>query len=186
MEPRFLNRHLFSLEGSGHMENLAQPELEILEQTDSQPQQPLRWSLAHRIFFRFICSYFVLYAAPEIGRVSLLPDIPGAAFLAKGYTNFWHALTPWVAIHVFHLSGRITTYFPTGSGDTTLKYIENLLYLVFAIASTLLWSMADYKCLAAGTDPLHSRLHLVLLRLRQGVSHPVFLSVFLHINRALR
>jgi hypothetical protein len=145
MKPQFLNRNLFSLEGSGHMENLAQPELEILEQTDSQPQQPLRWSLAHRIFFRFICSYFVLYAAPEIGRVSLLPDIPGATFLATGYLKLWHGLTPWVAIHVFHLSGRVTTYFRTGSGDTTLGYIENLLYLVFAIASTLLWSIADYK-----------------------------------------
>jgi hypothetical protein len=42
--------------------------------------------------------------------------------------SLWHALTAWVAIHVFGLSGQVTTYFPTGSGDTTLAYIENLLF----------------------------------------------------------
>ena len=40
---------------------------------------------------------------------------------------------------------KATTYFPTGSGDTTLDYIENLLYLVFAIAAALVWSIADRK-----------------------------------------
>jgi uncharacterized membrane protein YphA (DoxX/SURF4 family) len=52
---------------------------------------------------------------------------------------------PWVAIHVFHLSGRAVTYFPTGSGDTTLAYVENLCYLVIALAATLAWSVADRK-----------------------------------------
>jgi hypothetical protein len=35
------------------------------------------------------------------------------------------------------LSGQPTTYFPTGSGDTTLAYIENVAYVVLALIGTL-------------------------------------------------
>ncbi len=105
--------------------------------------QSARWSLAHRIFFRFVCCYFALYTAPGSGRISLLNVIPGLSFLTKVYVNFWDVLTPWVAIHIFGLGGQITTYFPTGSGDTTLAYIENLLYVIFAIATAFIWSVVD-------------------------------------------
>ena len=44
---------------------------------------------------------------------------------------------PGIAIHIFHLSGQPTTYFPTGSGDTTLAYIENVAYVVLALIGTL-------------------------------------------------
>src|SRR5262245_51366289 len=57
----------------------------------------------------------------------------------------WRSLVPWVAIHIFHLSGRATTYFPTGSGDTTLCYIEVFCFVVFSVAGMLIWSAADRK-----------------------------------------
>ncbi len=103
--------------------------------------EPDRWPLYQRILFRFAFCYFVLYSLPAGGRVSPLAMIPGAIYTVK----LWHAIAPWVAIHVFHLTGWITTYFPTGSGDTTLGYIENLCFAVFAAAGAAIWSVADRK-----------------------------------------
>jgi uncharacterized membrane protein YphA (DoxX/SURF4 family) len=115
--------------------------------TDLAPDRPApcSWSLAHRVVFRFLFSYFVLYALPDSGRISILNTIPGTGLLSKQYVAMWHALCPWVAIHVFHLSGQPVTYFLTGSGDTTLGYIQNLLFVVVALIATLVWSLADYK-----------------------------------------
>lgn len=96
---------------------------------------------------------------PEHGRVSIF-GLPGLGFLTKLYVNFWHTVTPWVAVHVFHLSGKVTTYFPTGSGDTTLDYIENLLYVVFAVAAAVVWSIAERKRL--NYKRLHAWLRLLI------------------------
>ena len=113
------------------------------EQTPAA-QRP-RWSLAHRVIFRFTCCYWVLYALPDTGRVSLVQAFPGAQFLIRPYINLWHAICPWVAIHIFHLSGRPVTYFRTGSGDTTLDYMQNLLFLVFAAIACLVWTAFDRR-----------------------------------------
>jgi len=118
------------------------------------------WSLARRIFFRFICCYWVLYALPEGGRVWILSAVPGAELVMKPYTAMWHALVPWVAIRVFHVTGRAATYFPTGSGDTTLQYIHNLLYLVVALVATAVWSLLDRR--RADYRTLHAWLRLLL------------------------
>ena len=53
----------------------------------------------------------------------------------KPYVNLWHAIVPWVATHIFHVTGRAATYVQTGSGDTTLRYIQNLLFTVLALAA---------------------------------------------------
>jgi uncharacterized membrane protein YphA (DoxX/SURF4 family) len=124
----------------------------------STPAPP--WPLAQRIFFRFVFIYFVLYSLPQNGRVSILGVIPGAEYVIKPYTKLWHALCPWIAIHWFHLSGQRTTYFPTGSGDTTLSYIENLSYVVLALAGMLLWSVLDRRRLEYRT--LNSWLRLLV------------------------
>src|SRR6185503_15597149 len=83
-----------------------------------------RWPFLHRFLFRFLCSYFVLYCLPESGRITIFGIIPGGGLLYQSYEGLWHRICPWVAIHLFHLSGKPTTYFPTGSGDTTLAYIQ--------------------------------------------------------------
>jgi uncharacterized membrane protein YphA (DoxX/SURF4 family) len=56
-----------------------------------------------------------------------------------------HAICPWIAVHILHLSGRVTTYFPTGSGDTTLAWVENGFFVVAALAGTIVWSILDRK-----------------------------------------
>src|SRR4051812_38404585 len=109
----------------------------------SETTLPARWSILHRVLFRFVCCYLVLYCMPENGRVNILSGIPGGQFVAQPVTNLWHAICPWVAIHVFGLSGRPTTYFPTGSGDTTLAYIQELVFVVIALSATLIWSILD-------------------------------------------
>src|SRR4051794_530047 len=102
------------------MGNSAQPqrELALLEpRVTAEPKQPA-WSLPHRILFRFVFAYLVLYTAP-----TLLNSIPGVSWVSRFYFQGWRNMVPWVAIHVFHLSGQAVTYFPTGSGDTTLAYV---------------------------------------------------------------
>lgn len=104
------------------------------------------WSLAKRILFRFVCSYLMLYNLPMMGHVNLLEGIPGVPWLSEKYIRVWHTLVPWVAIHVFHLSGPVTVYpAVNGSGDTTLDYIENLCVVAVAVLATLLWSLFDFK-----------------------------------------
>src|ERR1700731_984891 len=109
------------------------------------PPAPLRWPLAQRFLFRFAFIYFVLYCLPGSGRVNILNAIPGGQFVGLPYNKLLHAICPWIAIHIFHLSGQPTTYFPTGSGVTSLAYIENLVYVVVSLAGMLLWSILDRR-----------------------------------------
>ncbi len=112
------------------------------------PQRPheARWSVGRRVAFRFVCCYFLLYMAPvPSGRLDLIDTVPGGSFIGKAFGGLWHKLVPWVAIHILHLSGKATTYFLTGSGDTTLDYIENLLFVVIAAIAAVVWSVADRK-----------------------------------------
>jgi uncharacterized membrane protein YphA (DoxX/SURF4 family) len=55
----------------------------------------------------------------------------------------WRTICPWVAVHVFHLSGPATQYHPTGSSDTTLDYIRVFCYATVAALVAVIWSMLD-------------------------------------------
>ncbi len=120
----------------------------------------LSWSLPRRVLFRFLACYWLLYALPEQGRSNIFRTIPGSQFFIRPYTNLWHANVPWVAIHVFHVTGRAATYVPTGSGDTSLQYIQALLFLVVSAAATIIWSMLDRR--RADYRELHGWLRLLL------------------------
>ena len=103
------------------------------------------WSLPKRVLFRFGFVYWVLYAMPADGRSSILSYVPGADWAMQPWTKLWHAICPWIAIHIFHLTGERTTYFLTGSGDTTLGYIENLAFLALAAVAAVVWSATDWR-----------------------------------------
>jgi uncharacterized membrane protein YphA (DoxX/SURF4 family) len=107
--------------------------------------EPVRWSLAHKLAFRFLCCYYVLYTLPESGRVSIIGEIPKSDFVFKHYENLWHKFVPWVATRFFHVTGTPATYFRTGSGDTTLQYVHQFLYIVIALTAMLVWSVLDRK-----------------------------------------
>jgi hypothetical protein len=102
------------------------------------PTAPVAWSASHLVFFRLVFCYFLLYSLPSTGRVSLMP-------MEGAFSRVWQPCVIWVAVHVFGLSGHAATYFETGSGDTTLGYVENYCYVVLAFAGTLVWSLLDRK-----------------------------------------
>jgi hypothetical protein len=104
------------------------------------------WTAAERILFRFAIVYWTLYCLPSSGRVSVLDVLPvGVATLNRVLMTPWTFLCPWVAVHVFHLSGPVTEYHPTGSGDTTLDYVQSFSFLLIAAIVTLLWSILDRR-----------------------------------------
>jgi hypothetical protein len=120
----------------------AAPDLSLCSQEAALPE----WGLLKRIVFRFVCAYFMLYNLPVMGHVNLLEAIPGVPWLSAKYIRVWHTIVPWVAIHVFHLSGPVTVYPDVnGSGDTTLDYVENLCLIATALLATLIWSLVDFK-----------------------------------------
>ena len=115
-----------------------------------------RWPLIQRIAFRFLCAYFVLYCVPG----TVLYAIPGGRYLARPIAALWNTVCPWSAIHVFHLSGQRTTYFVTGSGDTTLAYIQDLLIVMLATCAALVWSILDRR--RPNYTALHAWLRLLV------------------------
>ncbi|MGB7190823.1 MAG: hypothetical protein WBD10_11845 [Acidobacteriaceae bacterium] len=121
------------------------------EQVDAPRKAGKNWSLVSRISFRFAFCYWLLYCLPEQGRQSLMGLIPGAYFINRPYVGVWHKFTPWVARHFFHLSGTRITYVPTGSGDTTLDYVQNFLFVALAVLAALVWSLLDRKREQYGT-----------------------------------
>jgi uncharacterized membrane protein YphA (DoxX/SURF4 family) len=118
------------------------------------------WSWPHRVFFRFVCCYFLIYTLPSRVSGSILEFIPGMSTMDKPYARVWGALVKWVTIHIFQQSALVTTYFQTGSSDTTLCYVENCCYLVFAFLGTMIWSLLDRKRTEYST--LHAWLRLWL------------------------
>lgn len=127
---------------------------------EEQTPPSARWSPLTRIGFRFAFCYLLLWCSPATGNVWLLDTIPILKMLSIPWVWLWHHITPWTAIHLFHLQGQRVTYFPTGSGDTTLDYVGAFLYLVFAMIGTLVWSILDRR--RPGYRTLLAWLHLVV------------------------
>ena len=130
-----------------------QPELQPLSPDPVSGAAPDVWPLPKRFLFRFAFCYLLLYTSPRIEHSSILGHLPGGDWITKPYIELWKKIVPWVAIHAFHQSGRAVTYFPTGSGDTTLDYVQAFCFLVVAATAALVWSVLDRK----STD--HRRLH---------------------------
>jgi hypothetical protein len=128
------------------------------------------WNLPKRIAFRLACSYLMLYNLPMMGHVNLLDAIPGVPWLSEKYIRVWHTIVPWVAIHLFKLSGPVTVYpAVNGSGDTTLDYVEDFCIAAVALLATVVWSLLDFK----RTD--YRRLHFYLrIYTRYALSFTLF------------
>lgn len=96
----------------------------------------MRWSLARRITFRFLFSYFALYFLSDLGH-GLLPPIPG-------YHELWLPVVLWVDEHVLRLGYEITLEAP-GVNNTAYGWILCLCYLALAAVITAAWSVLDRK-----------------------------------------
>jgi hypothetical protein len=111
------------------------------ETLESIPAVDSRWSLAKRVTFRFAFCYWLLYCLPD----PFAEGIPEGRYLTRSFDWFWHGVTPWAAQHFFHLGSARIRYIQTGSGDTTLDFVQNFLIVLIAAASTTVWSLWDRK-----------------------------------------
>lgn len=100
------------------------------------------WSLATRIGFRFVFSYFFLYIAP--GPVGSL-GVGGVPSSYHGvFSGMWHQVVPWVGNSLLGLNGRLAEI-PNGSGDQLYDYVLIVCIFAAAVIVTVVWSLLDRK-----------------------------------------
>ncbi len=105
------------------------------------------WGVGKKVLFRFGCLYILLFTLPSPYSI-----VPGISFLAEFYTSFWNSLGVWFGKSVLSIERSINTD-TTGSGDRLIDYIHMLIYFLFAVFGTIIWSVSDrnranYKKLA--------------------------------------
>ncbi len=109
---------------------------------EQPPNHSNHWPLSHRIAFRFMAVFFLLYILPFP-----LDKVPGIHLLAQWYSKAWHAAAVWVGNHALYLPEPITL-FAGGSGDKIYDYVFLLMVAVLALLGTLLWSYLDRRRLS--------------------------------------
>jgi uncharacterized membrane protein YphA (DoxX/SURF4 family) len=102
--------------------------------------EPWEWNIWQKIGFRFAFIYFVLYNFVILENLGF----PGTDWIVESYLWFSHALTSWMAKHIFHLSRNIIQA-RSGSGDTTYDYLNLLCIVILAIVFGLIWTVLDRK-----------------------------------------
>ena len=101
---------------------------------------PAHWTPLSRAAFRIAFLYFFCFMFC-FGNGTVFSFIPfvGGWFETVLTWPFNH-LAVLTGKYVFHLTGLAAAWHPTGSGDTTLNWILNGLFLAFALAGGLLWT----------------------------------------------
>jgi hypothetical protein len=99
----------------------------------SERREPPRWSLATRIAFRFLFSYFALYI--------LSPLAEREDFLHGLYVDFWDAVVVWADEAVVHVPYELA-FDPRGVGNTPYGWVQFLCYVALAGARTCSCSTA--------------------------------------------
>jgi hypothetical protein len=117
-----------------------------------------RWTLAHRLAFRLVFVYLILYILPfPISTLDSLvtnlreivtgeePNPAQPSFLSQyvtqPYADFWDEVVLWTGSNIF---GVEIEYRPAGSGDTTWNYVQVFDFTVIALTLTLLWTLAAW------------------------------------------
>jgi hypothetical protein len=97
------------------------------------------WTPIQRLAFRITFLYFILFIF--LSDFTLLNLIPVAGdWLSNILTWPLLKLLVWTGHHIFHLTGIAAAPHDTGSGDTALNWIENGLFILFALLGGLLWT----------------------------------------------
>jgi hypothetical protein len=50
----------------------------------------------------------------------------------------------WAATHVFHITGVGATFHPTGSGDGAVQWVQQLVFLTFALTGASVWTLVAW------------------------------------------
>ena len=120
----------------------------------SEPPEPARWSLATRIAFRFLFSYYALNFLPLL--------IFRNDFLREKYTDFWDAIVAWADEAVLHIPHDVFDQ----AGNDSYSWVRLLCTLAFAGVITAVWSVLDRDRLRY--ERLHAWLRLLLRYLLAG------------------
>jgi uncharacterized membrane protein YphA (DoxX/SURF4 family) len=121
----------------------------------TEPSEPARWSLATRIAFRFLFSYYTLN--------SILPWlILRSDFLGGKYTDFWDAVVAWADEAVVHVPYEVFDQ----AGNDSYSWVKLLCTLAFAGVVAAVWSVLDRNRL--GYARLHPWLRFLLRYMLAG------------------
>src|ERR1700751_1148412 len=80
------------------------------------------WSLATRIGFRFVFSYFMLYLGPGAVGALGVRDHGTTNPSRELWAAVWHSVVPWVGTNVLHIDGDFREVL-NGSGDELYDYV---------------------------------------------------------------
>ena len=105
------------------------------QQTSDVP----RWTLFHKVGFRFVFVFFSLIIFPFPFNT-----IPGLANLLAPYQRMWGNVIKWVGGTVFNLSDNLT-FVVTGSGDKVYDWLWYVVALSLAVLISSVWSVLDRK-----------------------------------------
>jgi uncharacterized membrane protein YphA (DoxX/SURF4 family) len=108
---------------------------------ETRSENSKSWSISKR-FFTLLSIYFAFLILDFTSSDELYPHI--IYVMMTPYTEFWHWIVPWFGEHILHLSYPITVK-PNGSGDTTYNYVLQLLWIIFALLITTVWTILDRK-----------------------------------------
>jgi hypothetical protein len=123
----------------------------------SPSDEPRHWSAFTRIAFRLAFVYLILYNWQSLFDYSTPFNTGPLDRLAQAPIR---ALCPWVAVHGFHLSGPVTQYHPTGSGDTTPDYVQLFCFCAISLTVAIFWSVLDRQ--RPNYDTLHAWLRVIV------------------------
>ncbi|HEU4887658.1 MAG TPA: hypothetical protein VFV49_07225 [Thermoanaerobaculia bacterium] len=138
--------------------SLAEP-LPAAATATSEREEAPRWSLALRIVFRFVFSFFTLMYFPF--PLDLIPSV------ATALQKVWDAIVVAFGKALFGLT--VDTVF-NGSGDRTYDWIRLLLMVGVSVLATLIWSLADRKAVS------HPRLwRWFHMYIRFGLAYAMFM-----------
>lgn len=113
---------------------------EAVEPVGPEPVR-VHWTMLNRILFRVAFLYFFIFMF-MYGNGSIFSVFPVVGeFFDRWSTWPLQQVALWVGHHVFHLSGWVGTFHPTGSGDTAMDWVLQLVFVVTAVGGGLLWTL---------------------------------------------
>ncbi len=102
---------------------------------------PASWSPATRFGFRIAFLYFFCFIFLS-GNGTLFGVFPVVGGWIQGKLNWpFSHLSEFTGQHLFHLTGIAAHWHPSESGDTTMNWIQNGLFVIFALAGGIVWTV---------------------------------------------
>lgn len=119
--------------------------------------EPLRWSAASKIAFRFSFVFFILYGLFVPSDV-----IPLYGKIFYPFINYFQGFIGWAAKHTLHITvSPVTRALGDSGGDSTFDYLLYLFVIILSVVITAAWSYTGRR--TANYEKLYYWL-LVLLR----------------------